>query len=52
MYKRAAQRSLRMSQKFCEDDALKQSKKYNRALYPSVTQIKKYDSHGSTSNKR
>lgn len=46
MYKRAAQKSLRMSQRFSTENIqnLGTKKGYNRALYPSVTQIANYES--------
>mmetsp|Transcript_6848 Transcript_6848/g.5999 ORF Transcript_6848/g.5999 Transcript_6848/m.5999 type:complete len:131 (+) Transcript_6848:753-1145(+) len=53
MYKRAAKRSLRMSQKFSVESLPVNEEKYNRALYPSVTQIGKQDSKQKISkNKR
>jgi ribosomal protein L22 len=53
MYKKAAQRSLRMSQKYSQEpNSHVKGQGYNRALYPSVNQISKYESAKQTSNQR
>lgn len=53
MYKRAAQNSLRMYQRFSVETHSREKEEYNRTLYPSVTQIGKYDSKQKVqSNKR
>ena len=53
MYKRAAQNSLRMYQRYSVETYSREKEEYNRALYPSVTQIGKYDSKQKVqSNKR
>ncbi|CAI2367658.1 unnamed protein product [Moneuplotes crassus] len=53
MYKRAAEKSLRMSQRFSAENLPSHPNLYNRALYPSVTQIANYESkQAKNSNKR
>lgn len=52
MYRKAAQRSLRMSQKYSQDSVGPKEQNYNRALYPSVTQVSKYESAKQPTNQR